>query len=76
MKLRLKDSFGMVPVGQQTAASPLYLRKSSAFPADSSPESRGSAADLRHSLEEDEGGMATVKQSFTANRQAEPKRIR
>ena len=33
MKLRLKDAFGMLPVGEKTAASPLAERKSSAFPS-------------------------------------------
>ena len=51
------------------AASPLYLRKSSAFPEVDDNDLSGSAA----------GGIAasslngeTVKQSFTANRQAQP----
>ena len=70
MKLRLKDSFGMLPVGTK-AASPLYLRKSSAFPEGAAKDESGSAADPRHSLEE-VGGDSTAKQSFAANRQAKP----
>ena len=72
MKLRLKDSFGMLPVGTK-AASPPDVRKSSAFPADAPQDSGGSAADPRHSLEEVEGDT-TAKQSFAAHRQAEPEK--
>ena len=51
------------------AVWPLYLRKSSAFPARQSQEESGSAAGSKAvNLEID----ATVKQSFAANRQAEP----
>ncbi len=68
----LEGNFGKLPVGTK-AASPLYLRKSSAFPTDTTQDQRGSAADPRHSLEE-VGGDSTAKQSFAANRQAEPEK--
>ena len=71
MKLRLKDSFRMLPVGQK-AASPLDVRKSSAFPSDALQDSRGSAAGGGAAKIEDD---ATAKQSFAAHRQAKPKEI-
>ena len=51
---------------------PLDVRKSCAFPTDAPQDSGGSAADLRHSLEEVEGDA--TKQSFAAHRQAEPEK--
>ena len=56
MKLSLKDSFGMVPVGTRSAASPLYVRKSSAFPEGLPNEERGFAA------------LFAVKLCFTVDR--------
>ena len=72
MKLRLKDSFGMLPAGTK-AALPPDVQKSSAFPADAPQDSGGSAADPRHSLE-DSKNDSTAKQSFAAHRQAEPEK--
>ena len=72
MKLRLKDSFGMLPAGTK-AALPPDVQKSSAFPADAPQDSGGSAADPRHSLE-DSKDDSTAKQSFAAHRQAEPEK--
>ncbi len=60
---------GATPSPYSEAASPPYLRKSSTFPNDASLDQSGSAAGGT-AAESNEGD--TVKQSFTANRQAEP----
>lgn len=51
------------------AASPLDVRKSSAFPKGVSNDLSGSAAGGEAAMPEED---AAVKQSFTANRQAQP----
>ncbi|MBP9663522.1 MAG: primosomal protein N' [Pyrinomonadaceae bacterium] len=57
----------------QRTASPLDVRKSSAFPSGAEKNPGGSAADPRRSLEESLENQP-AKPSFAANRQAEPER--